>query len=117
MATVTVQNISQSGLEATYAAVNDGDVFTNTGQEMLHVINGDGSPMTVTITPAGPDKNIPGLGTMTKSTVVVVVTNGEERMIGPFEPAVFNNSAGKVVINYSGVSSVTGAVIKLPRVG
>lgn len=116
MATITVQEISQAGLEATYAAANDGDVFTNTGQEMLQAINASGGDIIATITPAKPVKNIPGLGDMTKSTVTVTITAGEERFIGPFEPAVFNNSSGQVTINYDGVTSLTSAVLKLPRV-
>ena len=110
MATITVQTISQTGLEATYAAANDGDVFPNTGQEALQVINGSGGDIVATITPSRPTKNTPGLGDMTKTTVTVTITAGEERFIGPFEPLLFNNSSGQVTINYDGVTSLTSAV-------
>lgn len=114
MATMTVQTITNAGITPAYAAANDGDVFTNTGNELLHVKNGGGGSITVTITPARASSDVPSFGTMSKATVSVAVAAGAEGVIGPFEPHAFNNSSGQVVVNYSGVTTVTSGAFKLP---
>ncbi|UCD57872.1 MAG: hypothetical protein JSV16_01815, partial [Candidatus Hydrogenedentota bacterium] len=45
---------------------------------------------------------------------VVSVPASGEKMIGPFPKDRFNDTAGKVQIAYSGVTSVTVAAIELP---
>ena len=47
----------------------------------------------------------------TPDDAVVVVTNAEERMIGPFHKAAFNDANGKVQITYSGVVALTIAAV------
>lgn len=49
---------------------------------------------------------------MAAADVAVAVPNGEERMVGPFDPTDFNGASG-VSVTYSGVSSVTVAAIKI----
>lgn len=107
---LTVQDIVRSGLEATYTAANgDGHYFSNDGKRtFIHVVNGDASDNTVTIqTPATADS-------LAITDRTVVVTAGEERMIGPFPTQYYNQSDGTVYVDHSNTTSGTIAAIKLP---
>ena len=107
MATLAVVTAAVTG--ATYtptAAAGGGDVFSNSdGNTRLLVTNGGGSSINVTITP---QNTVNGLSL---SAVVVAVAAGVSKVFGPFPPQYFNNSSGQVVLTYSGVTSVTVAVI------
>lgn len=116
MATLTVQSITESGLNATYSnAAAAGDTFANTpqGRTFLHVKNGDASSKTVTVTAVDASEDFPGWGTMSKSNVSVAIPAGEDRFIGPFPIKAFG---GDPDITYSAVTSVTVAVMKVPTV-
>lgn len=117
MALLTAQNIAQTGLTATFSAVNSSDTVAQpTDQRLfLEVLNGGGGSINVTI-PAQTTTIQNGMGgTVTISDMVVAVGAGVRKHIGPFPPA-YVNSSGLVTINYSGTTTVTAAVIKLPRV-
>jgi hypothetical protein len=43
----------------------------------------------------------------------VVVTAGESRKIGPFPPNIYNQSDGMVYLDYSAVTDVTVALMRL----
>ena len=106
MATLATQAVALTGLEAVYsAAAAGGDKFTPTRTTFLHVKNGDVSDKTVTVVTPG---TVLGLAIADAATVV---TAGEERFIGPFDPAVFAGSDGLASITYSAVTSVTVAVV------
>lgn len=110
MATLTVQNINRSGLEATYASAGaGGDEFTNNGSTFLHVKNGDGSAHTVTVA----SQYAPVPAGLAQSNVQVSVPAGEERMIGPFPTRAFNDEDGLTQVTYDAVTSVTIAVINI----
>lgn len=109
MTELSVQKIAITGLEATYgAAAGGGNTFKNDGKTFFHIKNGAGSDVTVTFTTPG---TVAGVAI---ADPAVVVTAGEERMIGPFEPSIFNNASGLVAASYSSATSVTVAAIKLP---
>lgn len=115
MATLTVQNIVEAGLAAAYAAAAaGGDVVPNDGNTFLHVKNGSGGSITVTVTPAVTTVQSARHGTLTRANIAVAVPAGGERFIGPFAPEAFNNSSGQAAITYSGVTSVTLAAVRLP---
>ena len=110
---LSIQSINKDGLEPTYvgATLSDGDRFRNSGKEFIHVLNGGGGAVAVTIpTPAtikGPDIE----------DKIVSVPAGEDRMIGTFEPGLYNNpaggvDAGELYVEYDQTSSVTIAVIR-----
>ena len=109
MADLTVQAISLSGLNPTFAAAAaGGDAFLNSGREYLHVKNGGASEVTITVNSQaacnqGYDHNS-----------VVAVPAAGERLIGPFPKARFNDAAEKVQVAYSDVTSVTVAAVRLP---
>lgn len=102
------QQIVRAGLEETYAAVDaaNGNQFQNDGRMFLLVKNGAGAPINVTITtPTTVDGNV-------VADLVVAVTNGEQRMIGPFPPNLYNTD-GYVYVDYSSGTTITAAVLRL----
>ena len=107
-ALTAAQSIVRAGLEATYDACNaDGNYFANTGNEFIHIVNAAVADQTITIaTPATVD----GLAVADRS---VVVTASEERFIGPFPTATYNDGDGRVQLTYDAVVTLTVALLKL----
>lgn len=105
---LAVQQIVRTGLEPTYSNANaEGHAMPNGGTEVLHVKNGDESPINVTIqTP----NTVDGLAIADR---VVAVPAGEERFIGPFPRATYNQGADEVYVDFSAVTSVTCAALRL----
>lgn len=101
------QECTSAGLEVTFESANaDGNYFTNNGRKVLRVKNGGGADITITVdSPTECDQGF-------THDVEVTVTASEERDIGPFKTTRFNDSNGRVNITYSGVTSVTVAVIE-----
>jgi hypothetical protein len=114
MAILTVQSIVKAGLGPTYtAAAGGGDSFPNGGNEYLHVKNGGGSPVTVTI-PAQKGCDEFGVTNAAHDMVVSVPATGE-RIIGPVSPRQFNDANGRAQVTYSGVTSVTVGAFSMGR--
>lgn len=108
MALLATLNVDSAGLTPAYvAAAAGGDTFANDGRQMLHVKNGGGAPITVTVTAINKCNH----GSL--HNYVVSVTNAQERMIGPFPVAQFGDAPA---ITYSAVTTVTVAAIRLPTV-
>ena len=103
MATLTVQQISKTGLvHALTAAAGVGDAFANDGQRtFFHVKNADATPTTVTFVT---QKAVDGLAV---ADLAVAVTNGTEQLVGPFPAEVYNDANGLVQVTYSKVTSLT----------
>jgi hypothetical protein len=115
MATLAKQVITNTGVGPTYAAATGGgDNFTPDADTFLHVKNGGGSSITVTVATPG---SAPGGLAIADS--VTTVPAGGERMIGPFpaeqyaDPA--GTPAGNTFITYSGVVTVTIGCFTCPR--
>jgi hypothetical protein len=109
---LTTQTIAVSGVGPTYAA---GDAvnhhqFSNDGNDFLHVKNTGGSPVVVTVKTNG--YKCAGI-TVPDVTVTVPATSGD-RMIGPFDPTVFNQSGGVVYADLASATGITLAALKLP---
>lgn len=115
MAELTLQTIDADGVEPEYAAVNSEDtVKVNSAQRnFLHVKNGSGGSINVTITAVKTSARVQGVGVVTVDDLVVAVPAGEERMIGPFTEA-YMDTDGEVTIGYSSTTSVTAGVFSLP---
>jgi hypothetical protein len=107
MAALTAQNTSISGLTATYAAVAASDTFSNTGNIILHVKNGDGSANTVGVVST---QTINGLAV---ADVAVTIAGGAEAFIGIFKGEIFNATLGVVTVTHTNTTSNTIAVIKV----
>lgn len=110
MAELTPQVIVLAGITpALVAAEAGGDDFVNSGRDFIHIKNGDASPMDVTINSQvdcnqGVDHDI---------SVTIPASTGE-KFIGPFPKDRFNDTAGKIQITYSAVTSVTIGIVRLP---
>ena len=109
MATLTVQDTSQTGLNPSFTAVAASDVFANDGFTVIEVKNAGGTQDVVTI-----DSLVAcNQGSDHDSVTTVPVTTGD-RIIGPFSPARFNNANGQVTVAHSFTTSVTCAVYLHP---
>lgn len=108
---LSVQEPTIAGLNATFSAANaDGHSIPGTGDIIVEVVNGSGSSITVTIpTPA----TIGGLAVADGGGSIPA---GERRHYGPFRADLCNQSDGTVHIDFSAVTSVTCAAIRVrPR--
>ena len=73
----------------------------------MHVKNGDASPTTLTAqTPAK-------AGGMDIAEQAIVIAAGAEGIVGPFPTAYFNQTDGQVYLNWSNVTSITFAVVRV----
>lgn len=112
---LTVQSTSRDGLTATYSAgdaTNDHE-FDNSGQNVvLHVKNGGGSGITVTIVTPG---TVDGLAIADKA---VSVGAGVEMFIGPFNNSQYGSGTNSrsVYFDLDTDTSVTLAALKLGSV-
>jgi hypothetical protein len=110
MATLTPQVVVLTGITPTLVAASaGGDEFVNSGRDFIHIKNGDASSMDVTINSQalcnqGQDHDV----------VVTVPASTGEKFIGPFPKDRFNDTAGKVQITYSAVTSVTIGIVRVP---
>lgn len=108
MAALTHQSIGFAGAAITYQAVDSLDTTAADRLSFLHVKNGGGSSINVTITVPGTTfgQNNPD--------IVVAVPNGGERLIGPLSTDLASaETFGVVLISYSATTSVTAAAIRL----
>ena len=115
MATLTIQTISESGINnVSYAsAAGGGDVVDNNGNVFLHIKNGSGGELTVTITAQVTSVDNGLYGELTKANASIAIAGSGEAFIGPFTPAAYNNSHAQIAITYSGVTSLTIAALQL----
>lgn len=92
-----------SGLEETTEAANvDGNSVPGDGDTIIHVINADAGDITVTVVTGGTFHG------QAVADEAIVVTAGEERFIGRFKPALYNDpTTGFVNIDYSAVANIT----------
>jgi expansin (peptidoglycan-binding protein) len=115
MATLTPQDLALTGVAPTYnTAAAGGDVFVNDGKTYVHLKNGSGASIDVTFD-AVASIDTAQAGTIPVADTVVAVPAGGERIVGFLPPARFNNASGQVAMTYSGVTSLTVAVIRAPR--
>jgi|SRR6478672_4176931 len=108
MATLVTQNINTSGILPTYAAANvGGDAMVADSTSFLHIKNGAGSSMTVTlVTPATVDT------TLAVGDRVVTVGATSEQMIAVPDSLYRDPATGLAAITYSSITTVTVAAIR-----
>lgn len=110
MAILTVQTISRTGINPTFAAAAaGGDSFANDGKVFFECKNANAATRTLTFALT---QLVDGQ-TPAAKTVVVPVTPGDS-MVGPFPPSVYNDSNGRVVVTYSAEADLTVAAFRLP---
>jgi hypothetical protein len=107
MAVLAVQQIARTGLNpALAAAAAAGDAFANAGRTFLRVKNAHATvARTVTAVSQLPAGAIPQ-GAV-KTDLAVAVPALQERWIGPFDPASFNDANGRVVVTYDTEADLT----------
>lgn len=116
---LTVQTIGRNTqLTPSYGAVDsvNGNYFDNSGNRtFLHVKNGSGSPLVMTIqTPNQID------GNLAIADLDITIPAGEERMVGPFTSGDFHTAdpgatiTTAINVDWDASTSITVAVIKLP---
>lgn len=105
---LATQQIARTGVVPSYTSANaDGHSVANRGRTFVHVKNGGGGSINVTlVTPVT-------VGGRAVGDDVIAVAAGAEKMIGPFQESVYNNTDGTVSVDFSGVSSVTCAAFTL----
>jgi hypothetical protein len=109
VATLTTQTITRAGLNPSYvAATSGGDKIKPGDRTWLHVKNGSGGSITVTLVTPGAVE-----GQAIADLAVAVPASGE-RMIGPIDDRLFRDPAdGLCSITYSAVTSLTVAAIRI----
>lgn len=109
MALLTTQSISKAGIVPTYtAAAGGGDTMVPGATDFLHVKNGGGSSITVTLAiPAS--LTFDGLAV---TSPTATITAGSEQMIKVIPERYRDPTTGLAVITYSGVTTVTVAAIR-----
>jgi hypothetical protein len=117
MANLAIIDLTQAGaLHTTATAAGGGDTITPVAgdfrQFALFVNNGGGSPITVTID--DPTALSPAAATAWNPDQAVVVANATARWILIDTKRVLNTATGLISITYSGVTTVTVAVYRLP---
>ena len=106
MATLTPQVITQAGVTPSYAACTGGGDAAACGPDtFVHVKNGSGGSLTVTLAiPAG----VSSFANVAYTSTAVAIGAGTERMIGPLLPQLYQDPVtGLCTITYSGVTSLT----------
>src|SRR5262245_2385259 len=107
---LTKTTISRAGVDlvATATAADaTGNNWTNTGGEFLFIKNGGGSSITLTLA-VGPGAVVDG---QTPTSKTVTVAAGKEFLVGPFPVTIYSDVNNLMNITYSGVTSVTVAVL------
>jgi hypothetical protein len=113
-ANLATQTISSDFTVSLAAATVSGDAYVNDGRTFLVVTNGGGAPITVTVAVQRTTIKVPGAGTVTFAAIPVTVAAGATKWISvPQGP--YNNSSGRVVVTYSGVTSVTVGAVRVPQ--
>ncbi len=109
--TKVVQKIVKAGLiDPTHTgslATDNVYQMLNNGRMFIYVTNGGGSETIVTIVSQGTED---GLAIADRT---VTVAAGENAMIGPFPPHIYNNSVGEIEVSFSFITSVTLAALNL----
>ena len=117
MATLTVQTLDEAELDPTLdnADTGSGDLFANDGNTFCLLENPGASAATATFAKVVTNTKKPGIGKVTKSDLVVNIGAGEQRLVGPFPKAGYNNGSGQVAVSYggAGAADVDIAAIKM----
>lgn len=109
---ITGQRPTSAGLTPAYEPANvAGNMFRLAPGRVLHVKNGSGASVTVTIpTPAAADRLVDGLAVPDRA---IAVAAGAERLIALGTSPAYKQPGGVAHIDYSAVTSVTVALFDL----
>lgn len=85
----------------------EGHYFPNNGTTFLLVTNGSASSIDVT---AISQLTLEGLAV---ADSVVAVAAGATKLIGPFNPTIFNDDSGNATVTFSAITTITCSIISL----
>ncbi len=105
-----IKTILKAGLTPTYTgslSTGSNYQFLNDGRTYIHIINGGGSPDTVTVVSQAIEDGL------AVADLAVVVPAGEERVLGPFNTRIYNDASGLLNFGHSFITSVTQGVYRL----
>jgi len=108
---LAVQQIVRAGLDPdlTEAANSGGESIPNNGDVFVYISNGGGGSINVTfLIPGTIDQQ--GIANTGR---VVAVGAGIDMWCGPFPTSQYNQSDGALYVDFSGVTTVTVAAIRL----
>lgn len=108
MADLNAQVPTPAGVVPTYNAVSASDTVPNAGgRTVVLVRNASAGAVNVTLVGRG------RMGDVVVPDRVIAVAAGQDRLIS-VDAALYNDSNGRVTINFSAIVSVTMAVIYMP---
>ncbi len=111
--TLRAIEISVEGLElaqdAMSAAWPEGYAVMNDGEKRTFFMckNGSGAPMTMTIQTYATRDDLP------VADRVIEIAVGARLLIGPFTPAIYNDTVSRIYVDFSSVTDVTFGAFKL----
>lgn len=118
MALLTVQTIDRAGTTLTLAAatvtVGDTAVVSDDGRHFIYIFNGSGGSINVTVTAQTTSARQDGAGIVAVADIVKAVAAGATAII-PVLPDFIKTNDAKVTFVCSAVTTVTVAVVKLPK--
>ena len=85
----------------------EGHFFANNGATFLLIMNGSMASVNVTIVS---QLTVEGLAV---ADAVVAVGAGVTKLIGPFNPTIFNDEDGQATVTFSAVASVDCSILSL----
>ncbi len=107
---LAAQKIVKTGIDPTHSgslSVSDNYQTPNNGRLFIYVTNGGGGTSVVTIATPG---TVDGLAVADRT---VSIGTGEDAMIGPFPPHIYNNANGEIDVSFDVITSVTIAALNL----
>lgn len=109
MALIAAQQLAITGVTPTFAAATGGgDTIAPDDRTFLRLKNGSGGAITATIV-------VPGTtyGQANPDVAVNIPATTGDVLIGPLVPALADPSTGLINVTYSGVTSLTAAVVRV----
>lgn len=87
--------------------VANGNSFSNADESVFVVVrnSGVGNAATATFVAQDVSQVVNGFGTMTKASIAVTCTAGQEKFVGPFPHKAFNDASDLVQVTYSGADA------------
>lgn len=115
MAAITIQNIVAAGVAPSFVAAAAADTVAVVGDEriLVHVANGSGDSINVTIPAEDTPQTIAGFGSVAMSDLVVAVAAGAEKIIGPIPRGYVDAATGTAAVNYSATTDVTRTAYRI----
>lgn len=84
---------------------------TTAGRVVIEITNGAAASINATVTTSG-NYNTTG-GAHAVADEIIAITNGTSKIIGPWDPTLYNDASGNVLIDWSSGTTITARCIAL----